>query len=76
MEEQVRNALKLIRPSLQAHGGDVSVIEVNEKEGKVYVELQGACQGCKDSLVTLKMGIEKILKENVAGVQEVIAINI
>ncbi|AMP20669.1 hypothetical protein AZF37_05300 [endosymbiont 'TC1' of Trimyema compressum] len=75
MEEQVKEALELVRPSLQAHGGDVTVIEVAENEGEVYVELQGACQGCKGALMTLKMGIERILKEKVPGVQEVIAVN-
>ena len=75
MEEQVKEALELVRPSLQAHGGDVTLIEVAGNEGKVYVELQGACQGCKGALMTLKMGIERILKEKVPGVQEVIAVN-
>lgn len=70
MKEQVENALKKIKPSLQADGGDVEV----GSDGVVKVRLTGACGGCPMSQMTLKMGIEKILKEEVPEVKEVIAV--
>lgn len=73
MKENVENALKKIKPSLQADGGDVELIEVNE-DGVIKVKLTGTCAGCPMSQMTLKMGIEKILKEEVPGVKEVIAV--
>lgn len=74
-EERVKEVLELVRPSLQSHGGDVELVEVSEDDGKVYVELQGACQGCQGALMTLKMGIERILKGEIPEVTEVIAVN-
>lgn len=74
-EERVSEVLELIRPSLQSHGGDVTLVEVEEAEGKVYVELQGACQGCQGALMTLKGGIERILMGEIPEVTEVIAVN-
>jgi len=73
MKEEVKNALKKIRPSLQADGGDVKLIEVSE-DGVIKVKLTGACSGCPMSTMTLKMGIERILKENVPGVKKVVAV--
>jgi Fe-S cluster biogenesis protein NfuA len=73
MKENVENALKKIKPSLQADGGDVELVEVNE-DGVIKVRLTGACSGCPMSQMTLKMGIEKMLKEEVPGVKEVIAV--
>ena len=73
MKENVENALKKIKPSLQADGGDVELVEVNE-DGVIKVKLTGTCAGCPMSQMTLKMGIEKILKEEVPGVKEVIAV--
>ncbi len=64
LKEKVESTLEKIRPSLQADGGDVELIDVNE-EGVVKVKLQGACASCPMSTMTLKMGIEKILKQNV-----------
>ena len=69
--EDVRAVLELIRPSLQADGGDVKLIGVND-EGVVTVELQGACKGCPMSQLTLANGVERILKERVPGVTSVI----
>lgn len=69
--EDVRAVLELIRPSLQADGGDVKLIGVDD-EGVVTVELQGACKGCPMSQLTLANGVERILKERVPGVTSVI----
>lgn len=70
-KEDVAAVLELIRPSLQADGGDVRLVDVNE-DGIVSVELQGACNGCPLSSMTLANGIERILKERVPGVMHVI----
>jgi Fe-S cluster biogenesis protein NfuA len=70
IKERVEDALNKVRPSLQADGGDVELIEVGE-DGIVKVKLQGACAGCPMSQMTLKMGIEKILKQNVPEVKSV-----
>ncbi|MCI9128896.1 MAG: NifU family protein [Eggerthellaceae bacterium] len=65
--EQVVEVLNAVRPSLQADGGDVELVDVGE-DGIVTVELQGACKGCPMSQMTLANGIERILKERVPGV--------
>ena len=69
--DDVAAVLELIRPSLQADGGDVRLVDVNE-DGIVAVELQGACNGCPLSSMTLANGIERILKERVPGVTRVV----
>ena len=70
----VAAVLELIRPSLQADGGDMEYVGVDD-EGVVQLELQGACAGCPISALTLSMGIERILKEHVPGVTRVEQIN-
>ena len=70
MKEKVEKVLDKVRPSLQADGGDVKLIDVTE-DGIVKVKLQGACAGCPMSQMTLKMGIEKQLKEAIPEVKEV-----
>ncbi len=70
LKEKVKNALEKVRPSLQADGGDVKFIDVDD-DGVVKVTLQGACAGCPMSQMTLKMGIEKILKQNIPEVTSV-----
>jgi Fe-S cluster biogenesis protein NfuA len=70
LKEKVETALNKVRPSLQADGGDVQLIDVDE-DGVVKVKLKGACAGCPMSQMTLKMGIEKILKQNVPEVKRV-----
>ncbi len=69
-KEDIQNALEDIRPALQADGGDVELVEVTE-EGVVRVRLQGACNGCPMAAMTLKDGIERVLKQQVPGVTEV-----
>ncbi len=73
MRERVESALGKIRPSLQADGGDVELVEVTS-DGVVKVKLTGACGGCPMSQMTLKMGIEKTIKQEVPEVKEVIAV--
>ncbi|MFC1863529.1 NifU family protein [Thermodesulfobacteriota bacterium] len=74
LREKVEEALNKVRPSLQADGGDVELVEVGD-DGVVKVKLQGSCAGCPMSQMTLKMGIEKILKQNVPEVERVESIN-
>jgi len=73
MREEVENALNKIRPSLQMDGGDVELVDVDEN-GVVTVRLTGACGGCPMSTMTLKMGIEQVLKREVVGIKEVVAV--
>ena len=70
LKEKVESALNKVRPSLQADGGDVQLVDVDD-QGVVKVRLTGACGGCPMSQMTLKMGIEKILKQNVPEVTKV-----
>ena len=70
-KNDVAAVLELIRPSLQADGGDVRLVDVNE-DGVVSVELQGACKGRPMSQMTLANGVERILKERVPGVTKVV----
>ncbi len=72
--EKVTTAIDTVRPMLQAHGGDIELIGVDESTGVVSVKLQGACSGCPSAAMTLKMGVERHLKELVPEVTEVIAI--
>lgn len=74
MKNQVQEVLDTIRPSIQADGGDVELVAVDEATGVVKVKLTGACQGCPMAEITLKQGIERILKERVKGVKEVVAV--
>jgi Fe-S cluster biogenesis protein NfuA len=71
MIEEVKKVLEMIRPALQADGGDVEFVEMTE-DGVVKVMLKGACGSCPMATVTLKNGIEKTLKEKVPGVKEVV----
>jgi len=73
MKEKIEKALEEIRPMLQADGGDISLVEVST-DGVVKVRLMGACGGCPMSQMTLKMGIERVLKEKVPEVKEVITV--
>lgn len=73
LKEDVEKALIKIRPSLQADGGNVELVEVTE-DGVVKVSLTGACMGCPMSTLTLKQGIERTLKREVPEVEKVEAI--
>lgn len=74
MKEKVEAALAKIRPALQADGGDVELVGVNEENGVVTVRLTGACGGCPMATMTLKQGIERTLKQEVPEVSQVIAV--
>jgi Fe-S cluster biogenesis protein NfuA len=73
MKEQIQKAIEKIRPNLQADGGDVELIDVDE-DGVVKVKLTGACHGCPMAQMTLKNGIERFLKQEVPGVQSVVSV--
>jgi len=72
MREKVEAVLAQIRPALQADGGDVELVDVNE--GVVRLKLKGACAGCPMATMTLKHGIERVLKEQMPEVKEVVAV--
>jgi Fe-S cluster biogenesis protein NfuA len=69
----VKKVLEKIRPALQRDGGDVEFVDVKD-DGVVQVRLTGACAGCPMSQMTLKMGVERLLKEEVPGVNRVEAV--
>ena len=71
--EKVQEVLDKVRPSLQADGGDCELINVRE-DGVVEVRLQGACGSCQMSTLTLKAGIERVMKEEIPEVKEVISV--
>ena len=73
-EEKVKSVIEAIRPDLQSHGGDIELVGINE-DNSVKVRLQGACSGCPGAQMTLKMGVEQLLKEKVPTVKEVIAVD-
>ena len=74
MRDQVEATLEIIRTALQADGGDIVLHDVDEVSGLVSVELIGACAGCPSSNVTLKAGVERIMRDRVDGVTAVIDI--
>ena len=74
MRDKVIAALNEIRPVLQADGGDVELIDVVEEDGTVKVRLTGACGTCPMAAMTLRFGVEKILKEQVPEVKEVVTV--
>ena len=73
MEAAIVEAIDAIRPALQMDGGDIELVGVNE-EGVVQVKLTGACDSCSISWLTLKGGVERILKDRVPGVTAVEAV--
>ena len=73
-QDKVGEVIEMVRPALQGHGGDVELVGVDE-DNTVRVRLQGACQGCPGAAMTMKMGIERILKEKVPEVKEVVAVS-
>ena len=72
-EEKVGEVIEMVRPALQGHGGDVELLGVDEDK-TVRVRLQGACRGCPGATMTMKMGIERLLKERVPDVKQVVAV--
>ncbi len=74
MKEKVKEILDQVRPALQADGGDVELVDVDEENGVVKVRLMGACRGCPMSQLTLQIGIERELKDKVPEVKKVVAV--
>ena len=72
MNDKIEKVLNKIRPQLQMDGGDVELVSV--KDGTVEVRLTGACGSCPMSTITLKMGVEKILKQEIPEIKEVVAV--
>ena len=73
IREKVEEVLNQVRPYLQADGGDVELVDV-EEDGTVKVKLKGACGSCPMATMTLKMGIEKTLKAKIPEVKEVVQV--
>ncbi len=73
MREKVEAALNKIRPMLQADGGNIELVDISS-DGVVKLKLTGACGCCPMSQMTLKMGVERILKQEVPEVKEVVAV--
>jgi Fe-S cluster biogenesis protein NfuA len=74
VRQQVEETIEAIRPALQADGGDIFLREVDEDSGVITVSLVGACGTCPASTDTLKAGIERIMKDRVDGITEVVAV--
>ena len=72
-EDKVKEVIQTIRPMLQNDGGDIEYVG-SDPDNTVKVRLQGACRGCPGAQMTLKMGVERLLKEKVPDVKEVVAI--
>lgn len=74
IRQQVEETIEVIRPALQADGGDIVLRDVDENTGIVSVELVGACTTCPASDQTMKAGIERIMKDRIDGVTEVVQV--
>ncbi len=72
-EDKVKEVIQTIRPMLQNDGGDIEYVG-SDPDNTVKVRLQGACRGCPGAQMTLKMGVERLLKEKIPDVKEVIAV--
>ena len=75
LTDRVNEVLGKIRPLIQADGGDIELVGIEEETGKVSIRFQGACRGCPMSQMTLKMGVERHMKEQVPEVTEVVAVD-
>jgi Fe-S cluster biogenesis protein NfuA len=74
MRDKIEEVLDKIRPMLMADGGNIELVDVKEAEGQVFVHLTGACGMCPSSTMTLKMGVERALKEHIPEVTQVIQV--
>ena len=73
--ERVAGIVERIRPMIQADGGDIELVGVDESTGVVSIRFQGACKGCPAAAMTLKMGVERHVKGNVPEIKEVVAVD-
>jgi Fe-S cluster biogenesis protein NfuA len=72
--EQVEELLEdMVRPALQSDGGDITLVRIDA--GDIYVQLQGACQTCPSATATMRMGIERLLEEELPGFRSLIEVN-
>lgn|GEM_PF-759119 len=74
MRSEIEKALEQVRPALQADGGDVELVDVDESTGTVKVRFRGACQGCPFSRMTLERHISAAIKARVKAIKEVVAV--
>jgi len=74
MKEKVETVISKIRPYLQRDGGDIELIEVDAEKFLVKVRLQGACHGCPGAAMTLKLGVERTLREEVDDKIQVVTV--
>ena len=72
--ERVRSVIDNVRPLLQADGGDIELVGVDESTGVVSVRLQGACRGCPGAQMTLKMGVQRHLQEKIPEIKDVVSV--
>jgi len=75
LTDRVNEVLGEIRPMIQADGGDIQLVGIDEPTGKVSIRFQGACRGCPMSAMTLKMGVEKRVRQAVPEISEVVAVD-
>jgi Fe-S cluster biogenesis protein NfuA len=73
VRERVQHVINLIRPAVQADGGDIELVDVSQ-DGIVHIRFHGACHGCPSSTMTLQMGIERNLREKVPEVKQVLPV--
>ncbi len=74
LTERVNEVIEKIRPAIQADGGDIELVEVDQSTGKVSIRFHGACRGCPMAALTLKVGVERHLKQQVPDVTEVVSV--
>ena len=74
MRDKVVQALESIRGMLQADGGDIELVDIVEAEGLVKVKLTGACHGCAMAQMTMQMGVERIMRQQVPEIKRVVAV--
>ena len=73
-EDKVKEMIETIRPMLKGHGGDIELVSIGE-DNTVNVRLQGACSGCPGAAMTMKQGVERLMKEKIPEVKEVVAVD-
>ena len=74
VKERVEMVLEKIRPYIQSDGGDISLVDVHEDTGIVEVQLHGACGSCPSSMATLKGGVERMVKQEIPEIKEVVTV--
>ena len=74
LSERVSGVIEKIRPFIQSDGGDIELVDIDQESGKVSIRFQGACRGCPSAAMTLKMGVERHLKEQVPEISTVVAV--